>query len=288
MKKIAIVFFLLIAVLGGLTYWFFENLDDFIKSYMVEYGSKITKTDVEIDSVKADISKGEIIINRIGIENPKGFSNSEAFEAERIIITVNRDTWNNDIIEIPLVLIKNPEIIYEYNGKKTNFFILKENIESYIKLTSSKDFKTTIKNITKSADNELAKTNQTRSKTVNKDAIEKRKKTFFIKELKIVDLEIKARVSSIKKDFLNKKIPLIVVKDIGSNTKGASPEIILEQVILKIDDNLEAVFDFKSLKTDVIKNVNKIIDMLKGDQKGNSDKEKIDPKKIINNLKDLF
>jgi len=288
MKKIALVFFLLIAVLGGLTYWFFENLDDFIKSYMVEYGSKMTKTDVELDYVKTDISKGEIIINRIGIENPKGFSNSEAFEAERIIITVNRDTWNNDIIEIPLVLIKNPEIIYEYNGKKTNFFILKENIESYIKLTSSKDVKTTIKNITKSADNELAKTNQTRSKTVNKDAIEKRKKTFFIKELKIVDLEIKARVSSIKKDFLNKKIPLIVVKDIGSNTKGASPEIILEQVILKIDDNLEAVFDFKSLKTDVIKNVNKIIDMLKGDQKGNSDKEKIDPKKIINNLKDLF
>jgi len=288
MKKIVLVFILLLAVLGGLTYWFFENLDDFIKSYMVEYGSKMTKTDVEVDSVKTDISKGEILINRIGIENPKGFSNSEAFEAEEIIITVNKDTWNKDIIEIPLVLIKNPEIIYEYNGKKTNFFILKENIESYIKLTSSKDVKTTIKNVTKSADNELAKTNQIRGKTVNKDAIEKRKKTFFIKELKIVDLEIKARVSSIKKDFLNKKIPLIVVKDIGSNTKGASPEIILEQVILKIDDNLEAVFDFRSLKTDVIKNVNKIIDKLKGDQKGNSKKEKIDHKKIINNLKDLF
>jgi len=288
MKKIVLVFILLIAVLGGLIYWFFENLDDFIKSYMVEYGSKITKTDVEIDSVKADISKGEIIINRIGIENPKGFSNSEAFEAEKIIITVNKDTLNNDIIEIPLVLIKNPEIIYEYNGKKTNFIILKENIESYIKLTSSKDVKATIKNVTKSADNELAKTNQTRSKTVNKDAIKKSKKTFFIKELKIVDLEIKARVSSIKKDFLNKKIPLIVVKDIGSNKKGASPEIILEQVILKIDDNLEAVFDFKSLKTDIRKNVKKILNKLKGEQKGNSDKEKIDHKKIINNLKDLF
>ena len=102
MKKIVLVFILLIAVLGGLTYWFFENLDDFIKNYMVEYGSKMTKTDVEVDSVKTDISKGEIIINRIGIENPKGFSNSEAFEAERIIITVNKDTWNNDIIEIPL------------------------------------------------------------------------------------------------------------------------------------------------------------------------------------------
>ena len=124
MKKIVLVFILLIAVLGGLTYWFFENLDDFIKNYMVEYGSKMTKTDVEVDSVKTDISKGEIIINRIGIENPKGFSNSEAFEAERIIITVNKDTWNNDIIEIPLVLIKNPEIliIYEYNGKKNKLF----------------------------------------------------------------------------------------------------------------------------------------------------------------------
>ena len=60
MKKIVLVFIFLVAVLGGLTYWFFENLDDFIKSYMVEYGSKMTKTDVEVDSVKTDISKGEI------------------------------------------------------------------------------------------------------------------------------------------------------------------------------------------------------------------------------------
>lgn len=288
MKKILLVIFLLITILGGATYWFFDNLDGFIKDYMMDYGSKMTQTYVEIDSVATDLYKGEILINRLGIENPNGFSNSEAFETEKILITVNKDTWDKDIIEIDLVLIKNPEIIYEYNGKKTNFNILKENIESYIKLTSTKDVKTTIKNVTKLADNELAKTNQTRSKTVNKDAIEKRKKTFFIKELKIVDLEIKARVSSIKKDFLNKKIPLIAIKDIGSKTKGASPEIILEQVILKIDDNLETVFDFKSLKTDIRKNVNKIIEKLSGEQKGNSGKEKIDHKKIINNLKDLF
>ena len=288
MKKILLVIFLLITILGGVTYWFFDNLDGFIKDYMMDYGSKMTQTYVEIDSVATDLYKGEILINRLGIENPNGFSNSEAFETEKILITVNKDTWDKDIIEIDLVLIKNPEIIYEYNGKKTNFNILKENIESYIKLTSTKDVKTTIKNVTKLADNELAKTNQTRSKTVNKDAIEKRKKTFFIKELKIVDLEIKARVSSIKKDFLNKKIPLIAIKDIGSKTKGASPEIILEQVILKIDDNLETVFDFKSLKTDIRKNVNKIIEKLSGEQKGNSGKEKIDHKKIINNLKDLF
>jgi len=288
LKKILLVIFLLITILGGVTYWFFDNLDGFIKDYMMDYGSKMTQTYVEIDSVATDLYKGEILINRLGIENPNGFSNSEAFETEKILITVNKDTWDKDIIEIDLVLIKNPEIIYEYNGKKTNFNILKENIESYIKLTSTKDVKTTIKNVTKLADNELAKTNQTRSKTVNKDAIEKRKKTFFIKELKIVDLEIKARVSSIKKDFLNKKIPLIAIKDIGSKTKGASPEIILEQVILKIDDNLETVFDFKSLKTDIRKNVNKIIEKLSGEQKGNSGKEKIDHKKIINNLKDLF
>jgi len=59
-------------------------------------------------------------------------------------------------------------------------------------------------------------------------------------------------------------------------------------VILKIDDNLETVFDFKSLKTDIRNNINKIIDKLKGVQKDNSDKEKVDPKKIINDLKDLF
>ena len=275
MKKIVLVFIFLVAVLGGLTYWFFENLDDFIKSYMVEYGSKMTKTDVEVDSVKTDISKGEILINRIGIENPKGFSNNEAFEVKKVKININKETLNQDVIEIPLVLINNPEIIYEYNGKKTNFNVLKDNIQNYQKNVNNSSSGKKINQVT---ENKQTKENNNK----------KSSKTFFIKELKIVDLEIKARVSSIKKDFLNKKIPLIVIKNIGSETKGASPEFILESIILKIDDNLETVFDFKSLKTDIRNNVNKIIDKLKGVKKDNSGKEKIDHKKIINNLKDLF
>ena len=275
MKKIALVFILLAAVIGGLTYWFFENLDDFIKSYMVEYGSKMTKTDVEVDSVKTDISKGEILIKRVGIENPKGFSNNEAFEVKKVKININKETLNQDVIEIPLVLINNPEIIYEYNGKKTNFNVLKDNIQNYQKNVNNSSSGKKISQVT-----ENKKTKENNDK--------KSSKTFFIKELKIVDLEIKARVSSIKKDFLNKKIPLIVIKNIGSESKGASPEFILESVILKIDDNLETVFDFKSLKTDIRNNVNNIIDKLKGVQKDNSDVEKVDPKKIINNLKDLF
>ena len=275
MKKIVLVFIFLVAVLGGLTYWFFENLDDFIKSYMVEYGSKMTKTDVEVDSVKTDISKGEILINRIGIENPKGFSNNEAFEVKKVFININKETLNQDVIEIPLVLINNPEIIYEYNGKKTNFNVLKDNIQNYQKNVNNSSSGKKINQVT---ENKQTKENNNK----------KSSKTFFIKELKIVDLEIKARLSSIKKDFLNKKIPLIVIKNIGSETKGASPEFILESVILKIDDNLETVFDFKSLKTDIRNNVNKIIDKLKGVKKDNPGKEKIDHKKIINNLKDLF
>lgn len=275
MKKILLVTLLLILVLGGATYWFFDNLDDFIKNYMVENGSKMTKTEVEVDSVKTDFQKGKISINRLGIENPNGFSNSEAFEVEKVMISINKESLTQDIIEIPLVLINNPEIIYEYNGKKTNFNVLKENIQSY-------------QNNGSNISQEKKSTKTTESKEIKDTNDKKTPKTFFIKELKIVDLEIKARVSSLKKDFLNKKIPLIVIKDIGSKSQGASPEFILERVILKVDDNLETVFDFKSLKTDIRKNINKIIDKLSGEQKADSDEEKIDHKKIINNLKDLL
>ena len=275
MKKILLVTLLLILVLGGATYWFFDNLDDFIKNYMVENGSKMTKTEVEVDSVKTDFQKGEISINRLGIENPNGFSNSEAFEVEKVMISINKESLTQDIIEIPLVLINNPEIIYEYNGKKTNFNVLKESIQSY-------------QNNGSNISQEKKSTKTTENKEIKDTNDKKTPKTFFIKELKIVDLEIKARVSSLKKDFLNKKIPLIVIKDIGSISQGASPEFILERVILKVDDNLETVFDFKSLKTDIRKNINKIIDKLSGEQKADSDEEKIDHKKIINNLKDLL
>ncbi len=275
MKKIVLVTILLIAVLGGATYWFFDNLDGFIKNYMVEYGSKMTNTDVETDSVITDFKKGEISINRLGVENPKGFSNSEAFEVKKVKVSIKKESLNQNIIEIPLVLINNPEIVYEYNGKKTNFNVLKDNIQNYQRDGSNS-----------SNEEKISKTTEKKQTKNSND--KKSSKTFFIEELRIVDLEIKARVSSLKKDFVNKKIPLIVIKDIGSKTRGASPEIILERVILKLDDNLETVFDFKSLKTEIRKNVNKIIDKLSVEQKGNSDKKKLDQKELINNLKDLF
>ena len=271
MKKIFLVIFTLIVILGGASYWFFDNLDEFIKSYMIEYGSKMTKTDFEVDSVQTDFQKGEIIINRIGIENPKGFSNSEAFEVKKVKINIKKDSLNQDVIEVPLVLINNPEIIYEYNGKKTNFNVLKNNIQGY---QNNSDQPASEK-----------KVDQAEKKQIKEN---KKPKKFFIKELKIIDLEIKARVSSLKKDFLNKTIPLIVIKDIGSKSNGATPEFILEKIVLNVDDNLETIFDFKSLKTDIRKNIDKIINTLKDDQKSNSENENIDHKKIINNIKDLF
>tara|TARA_Y100000022_G_C13226817_1_gene365330 strand:+ start:349 stop:1164 length:816 start_codon:yes stop_codon:yes gene_type:complete len=271
MKKIFLVIFTLIVILGGASYWFLDNLDEFIKSYMIEYGSKMTKTDFEVDSVQTDFQKGEIIINRIGIENPKGFSNSEAFEVKKVKINIKKDSLNQDVIEVPLVLINNPEIIYEYNGKKTNFNVLKNNIQGY---QNNSDQPASEK-----------KVDQAEKKQIKEN---KKPKKFFIKELKIIDLEIKARVSSLKKDFLNKTIPLIVIKDIGSKSNGATPEFILEKIVLNVDDNLETIFDFKSLKTDIRKNIDKIINTLKDDQKSNSENENIDHKKIINNIKDLF
>ena len=272
MKKILLVIFILISILGGATYWFFDNLDDFIKDYMVDYGSKMTMTDVEIKSVETDLNKGEIIINRLGIENPKGFTNNEAFEVGKVMIIVKKESLNQDIIEIPLILIKNPEILYEYNGKKTNFDVLKDNIQGY---QSADDISPKVKRV-------IEKTEAQESKDKNSP------KTFFIQEIKIVNLAIKARVSSVNKDFLNKKIPLITIKNIGSETIGASPEIILEKIISNVDNNLETIVDFKSLKTDIKQNINKVLDKLNGVQQDSTEKESIDHKKIIKNLKDLF
>ena len=41
MKKILLVILALAVIFGGATYWFLNNLDDFIKDYMVDYGSSV-------------------------------------------------------------------------------------------------------------------------------------------------------------------------------------------------------------------------------------------------------
>ena len=55
-----------------------------------------------------------------------------------------------------------------------------------------------------------------------------------------------------------------------------------------MDNNLETIVDFKLLKTDIKQNINKVLDKLNGVQQDSTEKESIDHKKIIKNLKDLF
>ena len=52
--------------------------------------------------------------------------------------------------------------------------------------------------------------------------------------------------------------------------------------------DLKNILDIKSLKTDIKKNLNKLLDKLSGKQQDSSKKESIGHKKIIKNLKDLF
>ena len=69
----------------------------------------------------------------MALRTQKALVITEAFEVEKVMISINKESLNQDVIEIPLVLINNPEIIYEYNGKKTNFNVLKDNIQNYQK-----------------------------------------------------------------------------------------------------------------------------------------------------------
>ena len=71
-------------------------------------------------------------------------------------------------------------------------------------------------------------------------------------------------------------------------TRSDGAGLVILKRLSDAKQNGDNILDIKSLKTDIKKNLNKLLDKLSGKQQDSSKKESIDHKKTIKNLKDLF
>ena len=127
MKKVLIVILVLIALIAGGAWYFISNAGGFIKAQIEKQGSTFLGTQVSVVSVDLALSQARLTISDIDVENPQGFSQSDAFSLGSI--TVDLGNVSGEPFTVQNVTLNAPEVLYEVDASgKGNLLVLKDQL----------------------------------------------------------------------------------------------------------------------------------------------------------------
>lgn len=127
MKKGLVIFALAILLIVGGAIYFLSGAGDFIRAQIEQQGSKFLGTKVSVANVDLALTDGRLTINDLDVENPSGFSKSDAFSFDSVTLDLG------DVVKEPYVIqnvtVNAPEILYEFDdGGQGNLIALKNNL----------------------------------------------------------------------------------------------------------------------------------------------------------------
>jgi hypothetical protein len=129
MKKLLIGVGIVLAVIVAGLFYVWTNLDNIVKTAIVNYGSEATKTAVRVQGVKIDLRDGKATITGLTVANPKGFTDPYIFSLGMISTKIDTSTLNKNPIVIDEIDIQAPAVAYEINKSGVaNVDVLKKNL----------------------------------------------------------------------------------------------------------------------------------------------------------------
>lgn len=108
------------------------NLGTLIKTVTEEYGPKITKTEVRLESADISILSGSGALDGFFLGNPDGFKMPSAMECDTIRVAIVKDSLTTDKIIIEEIYVDGPVINYEKRGGTDNFQTIVNNIKKTV------------------------------------------------------------------------------------------------------------------------------------------------------------
>lgn len=121
MKKIILVLFALVLVVGGGAFWFLtsDKLNVLIEEQIALQGSKFTDQEVTVNKVDMQLLHGAGTIKGLVVNNPKGYSSVPLFSMDEITLDINLESLTtmgkSKPIVIDAIVIAQPEVLVEFN-----------------------------------------------------------------------------------------------------------------------------------------------------------------------------
>jgi uncharacterized protein involved in outer membrane biogenesis len=108
------------------------NLNNLVTKGVESVGSGITQTNVTLQESDISILSGEGTLKELSIGNPKGFSDSQAFQLGSVNMALDTESLASDTVIIKRLEINAPEIRYEVNESSSNLSQLMENVKQSV------------------------------------------------------------------------------------------------------------------------------------------------------------
>lgn len=181
-----------------------SNLDSIVKSAIEKYGTQALGADVSVGSVELDIAEGKGTIRNLRVDNPEGYSRSDALSFGEL--TVAFDYKSRDV---KLIRAAAPEVNVEMKGSSNNFEALLAGMSSG-EPTEAPEASETADPIT----------------------------------LKIDRIEVEAARATMTSDQRDEPIDIDIDKMVFTNIEGTSDEIasqIVKQLLSKIRGSIGKV-----------------------------------------------
>jgi len=174
------------------------TMSSWIKPLVSVVVPKITKTEVSLKSADIALFSGRFGLNGLKIANPTGFAEPYIFELGEISVQFQPKSVLTDKIIVDKVLIKDTQIVAEYNQRaQMNLMVLKNNVQK--NLSQGKTEPTT----------------QTPANTSSNTG-SKSTKSVIIKDLQILDTSVRFAVLG---SSVTIPLPNIQEKNIGEKKK---------------------------------------------------------------------
>jgi len=271
MKKILFIVLSIGLLLGAVLFYINDNLDSFVRTFIVKKVSEATTVDVNLDSVSIYLKEGRAEMHGFILGNPKPFDKDYAFKFTSAQITLNTDSLFKDTIIINKVLLEGAQIYYEKNQNQSNFTALTKAIHKQEKES-------------KPLDNKGAQSIQH-----GKNGKDSQTKKFIIRRVELIDTLAEVAIPGLSKKSISMKIPDMLLEGIGESEGGVPPEELSRAIIQSIEKQLINSKELISLTSAIDKTLRSVDKIKQKLEKDSKEINRIESQlKKIKDLKDLF
>lgn len=222
---------LIFALLGvGGLYWLSDNLDELIAQAITQHGSAMTQARVGVEHVEIQAKNGKGVISGLFVGNPKGFKTPHALRVERIEVDIDLATLTEDAILVRMLVIDQPDVIYEKGEAMTNFDAIQKNIATYLGLQKKTQGGTRL----------------------------------IIEELTICNARAQASAGFMGGKTVSIPLPDISLKNVGKAKGGISPGELGQEIANALKAKLSIAGNFERLKNSTGEALDKAGSAIKG------------------------
>ncbi len=116
-----------------------NNLGRAIKAGIQTVGSQVTQCKITVDDVDLSLLRGKLLIKNLIVGNPEGYKTDNAFQLDKVNVSLQPKSIFSDLIVIDDIVIDGPQITYEVGLGNSNIGTIQKNVESWVPASEDKE-----------------------------------------------------------------------------------------------------------------------------------------------------